>query len=165
MNTSMPKRISLNFILALGLTLSALIVVPGCTYFAAGSYPFVEKYTIDTSEDAVIKAVNTFKAQHPAFIAPEYLKDGRSDSSDHWYHIYFYLPEERVIVYCWTRPETKKQTAFAFVGINEGTGLGNWKDINKDFSSSENERLLKIFETRLLKPVKLILYNKSTYNK
>ena len=139
------------------LTLNAIFIFSGCSYFVAGSYPNVEKYLIDTTEEAVIKAVNTFKAEHGSFVAPKYLEDGRKDSGDYWYHIYFYLPEERLIVFCWTRPETKKETAFAFVGINKGTGLGNWKDINKDFSSTENKRYLKIFEKRLLKPINLIL--------
>jgi len=139
------------------LTLNAVIIFSGCSYFAAGSYPFSEKYLIDTTEEAVIKAVNTFKAEHGSYVAPKYLEDGRKDSSDYWYHIYFYLPEEKIIVYCWTRPETKKETGFAFVGINEGTGLANWKDINKDFSSEDNKRYLKIFEKRLLEPINLIL--------
>jgi len=139
------------------LTLNAVIIFSGCSYFAAGSYPFVEKYLIDTTEEAVIKAVNTFKVEHASFVAPKYLEDGRKDSSDYWYHIYFYLPEEKIIVHCWTRPETKKETGFAFVGINEGAGLGNWKDINKDFSSTDNKKYLKIFEKRLLKPINLTL--------
>jgi hypothetical protein len=147
-------KIRREWLLAVILTVSFFVVICSCTYFAAGSYPFVERYVIDTTEEAVIEAVNIFKTQHGSYVAPEYLEDGRKDNSEHWYHIYFYLPEERFIVHCWTRPESKTETAFAFVGINEGTGLGNWKRINSDLTTEENKRVIEIFERRLLKPIK-----------
>ena len=145
------------WLVAIILILNASTIFPGCSYFAAGSYPFAERYLIDTTEEAIVKAINTFKAQHPSFVAPKYLEDGRKDSSDHWYHVYFYLPEDSLILYCWTRPQSETETAVALVSINEGLGSGNWKDINKDFTSAENKKYLGIFQQRLLKPVMHIL--------
>lgn len=49
-----------------------------------------------------------------------------------------------------TRPAEKGKTTFAFVSINEGLTLGDWKEINIDFSRSENKEEKKKFEERIL---------------
>jgi len=92
------------------------------------------------------------------------LQDGRDDEKDHWFHVYFYFPEENQIIYAWTRPSEKEKTSFAFVGINNGLILGNWKEINKDFSGSENEKEKKKFEERILDKIKEKLKNKNLNN-
>lgn len=129
----------------------------GCI-LSAGSYAYAETYKIPAPEQKVIKAVNDFKIRHPETVVPiSDLEDGRKDSSDYWYHIYFYLPKENRIVYCWTRPENKSETTFAIVGINEGLTLGNWKLVNKDFTSTENKKVIDDFERTLLNPIKKIV--------
>ena len=138
-----------------------MLTFSGCKNIAAGSYPFVEKYVIDTNEAAVIKAVTILKTSHPSLVVPAYLINGHREPSDLLYHIYFNLPEDHIIVYCWTRAESKNKTAFGFVAINEGTGIGNWREINKDFTSSANKKYLEIFQRRLLEPINLILKNKN----
>ena len=137
----------------LRLIFSCWTVCFGCN-IGAGSYSYAETYNIPASEQKVIEAVNDFKAQHPEIVVPiSGVNDGRIDSSDHWYHIYFYLPKANKIVYCWTRPENKNETTFAIVGVNEGLKLGNWKYVNKDFSSSENKKILEELEKTLINPI------------
>ena len=124
--------------------------------FAPGSYPYVEEYKIDVNESTLIEAIQNFKKNNPQYNVPEQtqLQDGRNDDNDYWYHIYFYYPEENQIIYTWTRPADNGKTTFAFVSINQGLTIGKWKDINKDFSSSENKEQKKKFEDRILNKVK-----------
>jgi hypothetical protein len=49
---------------------------------------------------------------------------------------------------------TKGTTTFAFVAINHGLELGNWKDINKDFTKKEDSIQKIKFERFILNPVK-----------
>ena len=136
-----------------------LIVLYGiATCFAPGSYPYREAYVINVSESTLIEAIQNFKKNNPQYIVPEQtrLTDGRINEQfrDHWYHIYFYYEDENRIVKCWTRPAEKGKTTFAFIGINQGLELGNWKDINKDFKRSENKAEKKKFEERILNKIK-----------
>lgn len=133
------------------------------TLFAPGSYPYAQTYELNFPEDKVIQLINKFKSDNPEYIVPKVkinnsgsfdLPDERKDSSDHWYHIYFYLQKENIIIYSWTRPLTKNKTTFAFVSINKGLSIGNWQDINHDLSSSENDKFIQIFETEILNPIK-----------
>jgi hypothetical protein len=123
---------------------------------SAGSYANAEVYEMDVDESTLIEAIQSFKKDNPQYKVPEQiqLKDGRSDNKDHWYHIYFYYPEENQIIYAWTRPAGKEKTTFALVSINQGLTLGNWKEINRDFSSSENRDQKKKFEERILNMIK-----------
>ena len=83
--------------------------------------------------------------------------EGRKDST-YWYYVYFYYPQENQIVLTWTRPEGKSKTTFAFVGLNGGLDVGHWKRVNQDFGlllfSSENRRVKKQFEERILNKIK-----------
>lgn len=135
-----------------------LAVLSGCN-LSPGSYPYAEKYEISSTESDVIKALEIFKTQHPQYAVPKEvgLVDGRSNEQDHWYHIYFYYPEENQVVYAWTRSIDGKRTTLALVSINEGLTLGNWKDLNDDFKGSDNENQKRKFESRIIKPLQTIL--------
>ena len=124
--------------------------------FDPGSYPYAETYEMETSEQRVIEAVAKFKMQNPEFIVPSNigLEDGRGGDSPHWFHIYFYDKENETIIYTWTRQRGENKTTFALIGINEGLELGNWKDVNKDFSRSENKQVIAEFEKNILEEIK-----------
>ena len=124
--------------------------------FSPGSYPYAEEYLINANEATLVEAIKDFKKNNPQYIVPEQtkLKDGRNSEKDYWYHIYFYYKEENKIIYTWTRPAEKGKTTFAFVSINDGLTIGNWKEINKDFSNSENSEEKKKFEERILNKIK-----------
>lgn len=123
---------------------------------APGSYPYVEEYAINVNELQVIEGIKNFKKDNPEYIVPEQtqLKDGRNSENDYWFHLYFYYKEENKIIYAWTRPAGKDKTTFALVGVNNGLTIGNWKEINKDFSKSENNEEKKKFEERILNKIK-----------
>ena len=124
--------------------------------FSPGSYPYAEEYLINANEATLVEAIKDFKKNNPQYIVPEQtkLKDGRNSEKDYWCHIYFYYKEENKIIYTWTRPAEKGKTTFAFVSINDGLTIGNWKEINKDFSNSENSEEKKKFEERILNKIK-----------
>jgi hypothetical protein len=133
--------------------------------FGAGSYPYAEVYELNEPEQDVINAISQFKSENPDYIVPKGSLDlgeseGRRNNS-HWFNNYFYYPQENQIVFTWTRPESKTKTKFAFVSLNDGLVLGHWKRVNKDFGfflfSSENKRIKKQFEERILDKIKLKL--------
>lgn len=127
--------------------------------FSPGSYPYAEKYEFNFKESELIAAVNQFKLNNPKYIVPKDigLVDGRSDSNDKWYHVYFYYPKENEIIYTWIRSNSEKNTTFAFISINKGTSIGKWKEINKDFDSHENELNKTEFKKRILNKIKSLL--------
>ncbi len=139
---------------------NAIILVFLCTLtscnLAPGSYPNAELYEINSSEIGLIRAVENFKVEHPEYSVPAQvkLKDGRRNASDHWYHVYFYYEKENEIVKTWIRKSNKNMTTFAFVAINEGLTLGNWKDINKSYSSKDNKLQKEKFERLILEKIK-----------
>ncbi len=129
-------------------------------FLAAGSYPYAKTYALNINEESVIAAIEQFREENPQFLVPQkvMLTEGRSEPKDHWYHLYFYYPKENEILYCWARQtKGKEQTTFAFVSVNDGLALGNWKDINHDYNRKENKRQLDKFEKTILAGVKLKL--------
>jgi hypothetical protein len=120
-----------------------------------GSYPFGEQYEFNCNEIRLITAIENFKKANAMYAVPTYLNlvDGRKDSSDYWYHIYIYYPYENQIIYFWTRPNLITTTELCFIAINDGYIIGNWKNINKDFPSSENKAVKALFEQRILKNI------------
>lgn len=158
MNTSRQKKNG-RINIYIGLIIILFTTNFGCdiNVISAGSYAYAETYLILSSEQSVITAVKDFKVKHPETVVPlSDVVDGRVDSSDHWFHMYFYLPKENRIVNCWTIPASINQTTFAIVGVNEGLELGNWKYINKDFNALENKNILINIEETLLNPIKQI---------
>lgn len=127
----------------------------GCNTIAAGSYPYAEIYDVNMPESELIQNINDFKKANPDYNVPEEVGfvDGRRNSKDLWYHIYFYYKDKDQIIKAWTRPGTDGKTSFALVRINQGLTLGNWKDINNDFSREENNEQKQRFEKRILNRV------------
>lgn len=123
-----------------------------------GFYQNAERYKLDIEESSLIKLINQFKIENPALEIPKasMLIDGKRNETDKWHHFYFYFEEENMIVKTWVRGVVgnANETIFAFVGVNEGLDLGNWKTINKDISRSENKYLKELFEDRILSKVK-----------
>ena len=121
-------------------------------HIAPGSYCYAEMYEFDANEPELITAIENLKKDNPRANVPiSDLPDGRSDSDDYWYHVYFYYPDEKQIVYFWTRPaEESGKTNIGFVGVNEGLTLGNWKRVNENFSRKENRDVKRNFEQRIL---------------
>jgi hypothetical protein len=125
--------------------------------FAPGSYPYAEKYKLRIKESELIAAIEKYKKNNPDYCVPPQtqLKDGRRDDpDDHWYHVYFYFKDENEILNTWVRQLDNETTSFAFVAINEGMQLGNWKLINKDFPRKENNLRKEKFEKRILDEIK-----------
>ncbi|MBG6063163.1 hypothetical protein IWX83_002973 [Flavobacterium sp. CG_9.1] len=132
------------------ISLFILFVFTSCD-FAPGSYPYAEVYEFDVSEKVLIKAVEDFKSNNPKYVLSnqERFIDGRRNKNDHWYHIWFYYPDENKIVKSWIR-----DNKIAFVGIGDGMDLSNYKEINKDFSWSENKEEKEKFEKEILNMIK-----------
>ena len=147
-----------------------VMVVVICTFLgcyklvrmiAPGSYPFAEEYVLNYAESEVKAAINQLKQEDHSLLVPDVtindtIVTALSDhQNDHWYTFYFYLKDRKSIVLTYTRSALEgKKTIFAFVGINEGLELGNWRNINDDFGFFENRRLKKESEERILNRIK-----------
>lgn len=139
--------------------------------FVPGSYPYAEIYELNATEKKVIEAIQQFKISNSDFIVPNVTinnkgafnlseSEGRKENA-HWNLNYFYFKRENQIVLTWTRPKENNKTDFAFVSINQGLDIGKWKEVNKDFEDSENDKLKAKFEKRILVPIKNTLKDKS----
>lgn len=135
--------------------------------FAPGSYHYAEVYKIDASEEDVIKTIKQFKTSHSEFVVPKVTinkngsfnlseSEGRKKNSN-WYLNYFYYKKENQILLTWTRPAGNNKTDLALVSINQGLDIGNWKEVNKEFGDSENQKIKTEFEKLILSPIKLLL--------
>ena len=132
-----------------------IFTITSCN-LAPGSYVYAEEYEIPCMEMDLIKVVKKFKADNPEYKVPIQTKiiDGRTISrDDHWYHVYFFYKKENQIIKTWIRQVNNETTTFAFVAINDGLKLGNWKGINKDFSRKENKMQKKKFEDLILNKI------------
>jgi len=118
-----------------------------------GSYPYAEIYEFDgIKEETLIEAVEQFKYENPSYVVPKGLGliDGRDESKiDHWYHLWFYYPDQNKIVKSWIRGNK-----LAFVGIGGSPYLEDYKEVNKDFSSKENRKEKEKFERLILNEIK-----------
>ena len=132
--------------------------------FGPGSYARAELYQFNIPEDSLIKIINSVKTENINLTLTKKvnvpnggqfaLEDGRKDNSDHWYSIYFYYPDKNQILHTWTRPKNKNTTTFAYVGLNNGLTLGNWKTINDSFWWWKNKPEVEEFEERILKKIR-----------
>ena len=147
---------------SLGLLGVAFGLFYGAWLYGPGSYPRAETYTIEASEEAVIRGIDQFKMSHPSYRVPIFLPGGRINS-EYEYVVYFYYPEEDKILFTFTRPVGKSRTTFSLVRLNDGLDLGRWRDVNDEFwGSSENSEIIETFEERILNPIVSIIKSDST---
>jgi hypothetical protein len=147
----------------------SLILIPcffyvGAWYMAPGSYARAEIYDLKISEDSLAQIVKDFKTENPDLVLTKpvhipngseyFLKDGRRDSTDNWFHIYFYYSDKNQIVNTWIRQNIDTTTQFAFVDINNGLTLGNWIEVNESIWWWKNRPIKEEFENRILKKIK-----------
>jgi hypothetical protein len=144
-------------------TLAAIILIKvmACN-LSAGSYPYAEIYTLNYPEEKVKNAVAKFKEANPEYIVPKVkingqgnweLKDEKPNESNNLTMFYFYYAKENQIILTWIRAKGNNKTTFAFVSINDGLNIGNWKEINKDFNSIEDLEEKTKFEKRILRKI------------
>ena len=131
---------------------------------SAGSYAYSESYELPYSETNVIKAIEKFKERNPKNKVPEVsispndlflLEDSRSRNGL-WFIAYLYDSNENRILNIAIRGN-ETNTTLEFASINKGLRIGNWKEINRDFSYDENQGLKNRFEEIYLNPIKKLL--------
>lgn len=156
------------------LILFLIVSYIGAWFFAPGSYPRAEVYEFNISENNLINIIKEFKEENPSLNLTEkvkipnggefYLIDGKKNKSDYWYSFYFYYPDKNQIINTWTRSKTKNTTSFAFVSVNDGLTIGNWKEVNESFFWWKNVPIKNEFEERILKGIQEKVDGKLTTN-
>lgn len=111
--------------------------------FAPGSYPYSETYHFDYPEHEVIQAAEKVKLENIYLSVGKGWED--NDTTDYWHHIYFNFHNKLLLT--WTRPNGNNQTTFAIVRIQENS---EWKDLNRDLSRSQNEKLKEQLEKEIV---------------
>ena len=154
----MKKVIWVTIVLAI-----LLLFYYGAWLLGPGAYPNAEYYEFDVSEDSLITMIQIMKRENPEFVLPESIRmpngglitlnDGRSDSTSHWYKIYFYYPDKEQILLTWTRPNFNGKTTFAFAGINSFKEEWRWKAPNESFWWWKNQPNIVEFEKRILQNI------------
>lgn len=104
-----------NKILMWSLTVSIILIsiyYMGWT-MSPGSYERAEVYEFEIPEENLIKIIKEFKSDNSELdLSSEdklssgkfpILRDGKEDSSNHWYKFYFYYPDKNQIIFTWTR--------------------------------------------------------------
>ena len=147
-----------------GLIVFLILAYVSAWMIAPGSYARAETYVFNIPEDSLLTIIYEVKKENPELDLVRKvnipdgkyfeLEDGRRDDKDYWYSIYFYYPDKNEILHTWTRPKTKNSTTFAFVGINSGLTLGNWRTINESFWWWKNKPDKDEFEERILKKIR-----------
>lgn len=131
---------------------------------SAGSYAYSESYELPYSETNVIKAIEKFKERNPKHKVPEVsiskknsflLEDSKSENGL-WFIAYLYDSNENRILNIAIRGN-ETNTTLEFASVNQGLQIGNWKEINRDFSYDENQELKNRFEQTYLNPIKKLL--------
>lgn len=131
--------------------------------FSAGSYAYAETYEFNTTEAELIKAVETLKKNNPKYLVPKVtinqqgqhdLLDERTENGN--FSCYFF-DRQKNRIYKTSIYDDKLKSKIRFTAINEGLNIGNWKDINKDFSYSESEIIKKEFEENFLNPIRKLV--------
>tara|TARA_R110002033_G_C3820115_1_gene233003 strand:+ start:279 stop:758 length:480 start_codon:yes stop_codon:yes gene_type:complete len=120
--------------------------------FSPGSYARAETYKFNVSEKTLIEIINEVKLENHSINLNTYgYQDGRES---HWHSFYFYYKDKNQIIHTWTRPKSKTETTFAFVGYKNGNDLGNWINANENFWWWKNSKAKTEFETRILNKIK-----------
>jgi len=157
-----------------GLVLISCLFYVGGWLMAPGSYARAEIYELQISEDSLVQVIMDFKNENPELVLSKpvhipngqdyFFMDGRRDSTDHWYHVYFYYPDKNQIVKTWIRRDTRTTTQFAFVSLNNGLTLGNWITVNESFWWWKNKPIKEEFENRILKKIEQQINGKKNNN-
>ncbi|TND07567.1 MAG: hypothetical protein FD123_3119 [Bacteroidetes bacterium] len=128
----------------------------------AGSYPYVECYTINSDLHTAIRAAVSLKVENPNYEVPQdssstgTLADG---DLSYWYRMYFYDPEEKTIYMAGLKEEDKPNTStFALILVcpydHEQNRFGEMERINMDFRLKRNMHYLKRFKKLFVETIR-----------
>lgn len=156
------KKILVVLILVL---LSFYIVYEMARAFSPGLYPNAEMYEINLKDSTLISKIQKFKMSNSVFEVPNKigLTDGYFGEHKERFGFYFYLKNENKTIFIWVRALTLSQAQLAFVSVNEGVELGNWKELNNDYDFFETRKERERFENLVLKRLDITYSRKSFF--
>ncbi|MCB0838276.1 MAG: hypothetical protein KDD99_16495 [Bacteroidetes bacterium] len=124
----------------------------------AGSYPFVQSWKFDISEEKLIEIIKEIKTENPSLQVrgDTTLTPGRYS---YWYFIDFFDKGNNEVISTWTRKSTNSTSTLALVGYflhtNNPYEFGiEMKLINRDFWKIENDNRITRFETIIVNKIK-----------
>lgn len=134
------------------LIIFSILFISSCNLFVSGSYGNAEYYDFNFSTQELINHINDFKHRNPQFATRRY-SDG-ADKSGNFYNVYFYLGDEKALVYCvlMTGKDRNSNTAklgFHYIESDNDFSLDGRINTN-DLTKEVNQRIKKKFETAIL---------------
>ncbi len=128
--------------------------------FASHSYSYTESYEFDLTRKELATAIFKFRELNPNLLPPSdnIFSNQPYDFNDIFSHIYFYYPNENYIVITIVSGNMDNRNIsylgfFSIIDLNDST-KNKYKDINESIDYYENQKLLKMFENRILNPLK-----------
>ena len=106
----------------IALVFAAIGFVCGCNLSPTNNYHYAEKYKYKIAEDPLIGVLELLKENDSSLRVPGGYRftDGRVDSTDYWYYIYFYNKKRDEIMLTWVRMSLDLgYTDFAFVPLRK----------------------------------------------
>ena len=121
----------------------------------AGSYPFVETWEIQASEEQVLAAIRALSKIDPSFQAPGRDVIESRDSLDmqaYWTHLHLYYTDTQEHVQAWTRAKDGgRVTTVALVSLRDAAGT---RLIHRDYGYWENKKEVRRFESVVVRQIK-----------
>jgi hypothetical protein len=122
----------------------------------AGSYPFVESWTINATEADVIKAIGKIKAEHRELRPPR----DSSFRDSYWYYVDFYYSDSKEVAHAWTREDLNGiTTTIAFVSLSKLNDQDDSRLINRDFWYIANRIEINKFKKKIIDKIREKLGN------
>lgn len=144
-----------NIIIAFGLILLNNISCKDINKFSAGSYPYAETYEINLTKEQVIEKIKKLKDTETKLQVPPFKWSGntielKDENSKNNYSFYIYLKDSNQIIYSDVREDGSNKAIIYLISIQNGLSLGNWREINKDLSAEENEKIKFFFKDNIV---------------
>jgi len=124
----------------------------------AGPYGYAQQYEFNVNKNQLIKSIERLKSENIVSNPPQdYAEYDSLDTLTLHFNVKVYYPDENTIVYFFIndKPDNTGKSFINLVSVNEGLHQENYKLVNKDLDRSENLKIKKEFENRILNKLRL----------
>ena len=128
----------------------------------SGNYGYAQRYVFDVSSGNLIKAIEDLKMDSLNFSLSDNIDELDSiDTANSHFHVEVYLKKQDISFVFFIELDDRKlnSSELYLVSVNNGTGIGDWKTINRDLKRDENRKVKRIFEEEILNNLKLNYHN------
>ncbi len=144
-----------------------LTILQGCDKIGVNS-DYAQIYTISSSRENVISAIQKFKSQNTSLCIPDsdsakfidgYDKDVNGNDITLKYYVDFYFPDKGYFISTYIRSEGANTSNIGLISTWKilGGKTNNIQFVNHDLTGAANDSVKNEFVSRILNPIKKIL--------